>query len=42
MMPQEKDSGFPFFDEEDNYLGWFVHYKALLRSPKYPPGTQDH
>jgi hypothetical protein len=36
----EKDSGFPFF-EEDNYLGWLVHYKALLRSPDYPPGTQD-
>jgi hypothetical protein len=27
-MAQEKDTGFPFF-EEDNYLGWLVHYKAL-------------
>jgi hypothetical protein len=35
-MAQEKDTGFPFF-EEDNYLGWLVHYKALLRSPEYPP-----
>jgi hypothetical protein len=32
---------FPFF-EEDNYLGWLVHYKALLlRSLEYPPGTQN-
>jgi hypothetical protein len=35
-MAQEKDSGFPFF-EEDNYLGWLVHYKALLCSPDYSP-----
>jgi hypothetical protein len=39
-MAQEKDYGFLFF-EEDNYLGWLVHYKALLRSPECPPGTQD-
>ena len=39
-MAQDNDSGFPFF-QEDNYLGWLVHYKALLRSPNYPLGTQD-
>jgi hypothetical protein len=40
-MAQDKDSDFPFFDEEDNYLSWLVHYKApLLRSPDHPPGTQ--
>jgi hypothetical protein len=32
MAQQEKDSGFPFF-EEYNSLGWLAHYKALLRSP---------
>jgi hypothetical protein len=40
-MAQEKDSGFPFFEEDNYYLGWLVHYKALLRSPEYPPGTHN-
>jgi hypothetical protein len=39
-MAQKKDFGFRFF-EEDNYLGWRVHFTALLRSPEYPPGTHD-
>jgi hypothetical protein len=40
-MAQDKDSDFPFLDEEDNYLSWLVHYKApLLRYPDHPPGAQ--
>jgi hypothetical protein len=28
-------AGFPFFEEDNHYLGWLVHCKALLRSPDY-------